>query len=668
MIRFIMRYAFLLTVLFSVVLFIACANMASPSGGEYDLDPPVVVKSNPGFNALHVNTNKIVIEFDENVIVDKPTEKVIITPPQRNLPKIYAVNRRIFVELKDTLLPNTTYTIDFTDAIADNNENNPLDNFALSFSTGSNLDSLCMSGKVLDASNLEPMKGMYVGIHSDLSDTAFTQTKFLRISRTNDAGFFSVKGIAPGKYKIYALDDINRDYMYDNPSESLAFLDSIFVPTFEPATRTDTVFNKIDPKKVDSLITKSYTRFLPDDIVLRSFKSKFQRQYLQNITRTPQKLNIIFGAPTEFPTIKPINVDDIDKWAVLERNVNNDTLTYWIKEPEAISRIDTLAFSMTYLKSDSLNNPIPVIDTLRFVDRTRKKTEKELQKEQEKLDKLKEEGKEPPITFLSMKHNISTSMDVYKNITFEFNEPIIENIDSLQRIVRLQQKVDTLYNDITFQLSPDSLNPRLYTLKHKWEYGKEYKVQIDSAAIHSIFGLWNNTIDQPFKIKEENEYGKLLVRVSGVQKDMPAFIELLDKSDKPIRKSRVKDNIAGFNNVSPGEYYMRITLDANDNGVWDTGDYEKKLEPEMVCYYNGAIGIRSFSEVEQDFEVRTDNLTEQKPLEITKNKPQKKETKREQLEREEREKNEKKNTNQNTGSRNAGFTTGSGTSLNGMQY
>ena len=668
--RFILKYTFPLIVVLSATLFIACANMASPSGGDYDLDPPIMIKCTPYPNELNVKSRKIVIEFDENVVVDKPSEKVIITPPQRKLPKIFAVNRKVFVELQDTLIPNTTYTIDFTDAISDNNENNPLDNFALSFSTGDHIDSLCISGTVLDASNLEPMQGMYVGIHSNLNDTAFTKTKFERISRTNSTGNFTVRGVAPGKYKVYALDDINRDYMYDNPGETLAFLDSVFVPSFELASRIDTIFNKIDPKKVDSLVTKPYTRFTPDDIVLRSFKSKFQRQFLQSSNRTPQKLNIYFGAPTDMPTIKPLNIENIDKWAVLERNAANDSITFWIKNPEMINKIDTLALGITYLKSDSLNNPILTTDTLKLVDRTRKKTEKEIKKEEEKIAKMLEKGEKPPITFLDLKDNTASSMDVYKNITFEFSEPIIQSLDSLKNLITLQEKIDTLYNDISFQLVEDSLNPRLYTLKHKWDYGKEYKINVDSASITSIFGLWNNKIDKTFKIKNENEYGKLLVRVSGVEEGMPSFIELLDKSDKPIRKARVKDNMAGFNNITPGEYYMRITLDANDNGVWDTGDYEKNLQPEIVCYYDGTIGIRSFSEVEQSFHVRTDNLTKQKPLEITKNKPEKKETKRQQLEREEREKNEKKNKNQNqnVGSRNSGFTNSNGTTFDNMQY
>jgi hypothetical protein len=143
-------------------------------------------------------------------------------------------------------MPNTTYTVDFTDAIVDNNEENPLENFSYSFSTGDVVDSLAISGKVITADNLEPVKGIYVGLHANLEDSAFTKLKFDRIGRTNSAGVFSIKGVAPGKYKIYALADANRDYMYDNPAEAIAFMETIIEPTSERALRTDTIFIEHD--------------------------------------------------------------------------------------------------------------------------------------------------------------------------------------------------------------------------------------------------------------------------------------------------------------------------------------------------------------------------------------------------------------------------------------
>ncbi|NDV96198.1 hypothetical protein D0T84_14945 [Dysgonomonas sp. 521] len=663
MIQLIKKYIALSFVLSVIVLIaVACASIASPTGGPVDLDPPKVVRSSPGFNATQVKNGKVTIEFDENVTIKNPSENVIITPPQRAFPIIRGENRKVTVELRDTLLPNTTYTIDFTDAIVDNNEENPLENFSYSFSTGDVVDSLAISGKVLSADNLEPVKGMYVGLHSNLEDSAFTKIKFDRISRTNDAGTFTIRGVAPGKYKLYALDDTNRDYMYDNPAEAIAFMETIIEPTSERAVRNDTIFiepdhnhnheaeannNQPPPKEIDTIKAVEYTRFLPDNIVLRSFKSGFQRQYLQKHERSPRKLSIFFGAAHPGAVVEPFNFDGEKDWAVLEKTAKSDTLIYWLKDEELI-KTDTLMLRVSYMKTDSLNQLVSATDTLRFIDRTRKKdTSKEDKKK-------KKEEEEPEIVFLTISNNLNSTWDTHKNIYLEFNEPII-NEDSLINKIVLQQKVDTVYNDIPIQLLPDSVNPRKYTIKNRWAYGSEYQIKIDSASIHSIYGLWNNKLDQKFKVKNEDQYAQLAIWVEGID-SIPSFMEILDKSDKPIRKSRVIDNVAVFKDLDPGTYFFRIILDSNNNGVWDTGNYDKKIQPELVYYMGKPIEVKANFEIEENdppWRIDINNLDSQKPLEITKQKPEDKEARRKKLEEKDaknqrnREQNNSNNTNTN---------------------
>ncbi|MBB4036396.1 uncharacterized protein (DUF2141 family) [Dysgonomonas hofstadii] len=647
----------LFTLVFATIAMVitACANMASPTGGSYDLDPPKVVKVTPAFNATNVTKGKIVFEFDENVTVEKPNENVIITPPQRAFPVIQAVNKKVTVELRDTLIPNTTYTIDFTNSIVDNNEKNPLENFSFSFSTGDVVDSLIISGKVLTADNLEPVKGIYVGLHSNLDDTAFTKVQFDRIARTSESGDFAIKGVAVGKYRLFALDDANRDYKYDNPSEAIAFFEEILEPTSMRATRYDTLYTDTTKKIIDTIKQIEYTRFLPDNIVMRSFKSDFQRQYLQKYERTENKLSIFFGAPTKMPELEPLNFDPGNDWAVLEKSAKNDTLIYWLKD-KMLEQTDTLAFRMTYLKTDTLNQSVPVTDTLRFVDRGKKQREKLREKEEEKEKKRREkEGdEEPQVTFLGVNHNLTSAWDTYKNIMFEFAEPILD--DSLSLKIIFQQLKDSVYRDVPLQLQKDSLNPRRYTIRHRWQYNEEYLVKIDSAAVYGIYGLWNNKIEQKFKVKAEDQYAQLAIRVTGVD-SIPSFIELLDKSDKPIRKSRVRDNAAVFRDLNPGTYYARIILDTNNNGIWDTGDYEKNIQPEMVCYSPKVYELKAYFMVDdlEPWAIDTTTLAKQKPLEITKQKPQEKEARRKQLEELERKQGE-----QNRGrNSNASTTTGS---------
>lgn len=635
-IRYILKYRFrfLLLLITSVILY-SCASIASPEGGDYDFDPPKLVRTIPEMNATNVTTNKIELVFDELIQLEKASEKVIVTPPQKRNPNIQAISNRIRVELRDTLLPNTTYTIDFTDAIVDNNEGNPFENFAFSFSTGDNIDTLAVSGKVLSADNLEPVKGIYVGLHKDLNDSAFTKKPFDRISRTNDRGEFTIRGIAEGEYKIYALDDINRSYKYENRANAIAFDDSIISPSFTQAFRTDTVFN-LKTLEADSVITIPYTRFIPDNIVLRSFNSSFKRQYLQKHERpASDQLKIFFGAPTDMPDVKPLNFEASD-WGVLERNMANDTLHYWIIDPE-VAKIDTLLFQVTYNRTDSLDNLVQTTDSLRFIDRTKKKN-----------DTKKKKNEKEEITFLQVTNNLKSVIDVYDTIQLTFSLPVI---DYEKDKFTLQRLVDSTYIDEPFEVIRNEYNPRKYSFIHKWQPATEYKFTLDSATIHSYNGLWNDKLESKFKTKTLDEYGALYIAVNGLETETPVFMQLLNGSDKPVRQEKVifrkkqGEWAALFMRLIPGKYYARIIFDTNNNGIWDTGDYYEKRQPEMVYYYNSSFDVRQGWEQEESWDINAVELDKQKPLDITKNKPQEKESRRKQLEQQDKKRSEEEKRN-----------------------
>ena len=225
-----------------MVTMYSCANMASPNGGPYDETPPKFISSLPAPNQTNYKGKKVEILFDELVQLDKPSENVIITPPQMQLPVIRAAGKKVVVELKDTLKENTTYTIDFTNSISDNNEKNVFENFSFAFSTGDVIDTLEVSGILLNAENLEPMPGITIGLHKNLEDSAFVKLPFDRTSRTNDKGQFTIRNISPGSYRIFGLNDVNRDYKFDQPGEEIAFNDSIIIPSLELTTRQDTLW------------------------------------------------------------------------------------------------------------------------------------------------------------------------------------------------------------------------------------------------------------------------------------------------------------------------------------------------------------------------------------------------------------------------------------------
>ncbi len=593
---------------FFLILFHACARPAMPLGGPDDVTPPRYVISHPEPNTINFQGKKIEITFDELIKIDK-TDKVIITPPQKKNPIIQSVGRKITVELKDSLLPNTTYTFDFTDAIADLNEQNVLENFSFAFSTGAIVDSLMIGGLLLNAENLEPMPGIMIGLHHNLNDTAFTKTPFLRTTKTNELGQFRIRNVAPGSYHIFALNDLNHDYTFDQPGEDIAFIDSVFIPSFEPAMRMDTIW--ADSITVDTIKQVNYTRFTPDDIRLSLFKEDFERQFLTRPTRSDYSMTFKFNSAKELnPVFSILNQGTgSDDWAIPEYAEGGKSITLWITD-SLLYKSDSLTVEAAYLKSDSLNKLVHATDTFNMV--LRKKTEKKKdKKERERID------------FLEVNFSAQGAVDVFDTIRITFGEPV-PGIDLSK--LKFEEKIDTLWQPIEFPIVQDSLNPRVFSIGQKWPYEKEYRITIDSGAIHSLYGKWNNKLESQFKFKQNSDYGHLYVGISGNQYN--GFGELLDASEKVVRQSKIIDGELIFINIKPGKYYLRYIDDKDGDGKWTTGNYHGKRYPETVYYYPGFFELKQNFEFEQSWNVNDLPMEKQKPLEITKNKPKEKQRKK----------------------------------------
>jgi uncharacterized protein (DUF2141 family) len=584
----------------------ACANIGTPNGGPYDETPPRFVSSVPATNQVNYKGKKVEIIFDELIQIEKPSENVIITPPQLEMPVIRASGRKAIVELHDTLQENTTYTIDFTNSISDNNEKNALEGFTFAFSTGDVIDSLEVSGYLLRASDLEPMPGITVGLHANLEDSAFTSVPFLRTSRTNDKGQFTIRNIAPGAYRIYALHDMNRDYRFDQPGEEIAFCDSLIVPAFEFTSRQDTVWK--DSLTVDTVMTVHYTRFMPDDIVLRLFKEDFERQFMQRPERPEEnRFTLHFNAPLDtLISPVPLNFTPSDSaWYVAQWTEEKKGIQYWLTD-SMLWKKDTLQIAVDYLKSDSLNVLRPQTDSLTLAIRRRPPAGQSRRKKDEP----------EPVVFLGMNSRLTGAVNVYDTISVVFDEPVM-NVD--KEWFTLHQKVDTLWMPVEFDFYPDPGNPLCFYVYRKWKYEEEYKLEVDSATIYSIYGKWNNRFSNTFKLKKEDEYGNLRIYINDV--DTTAFVELLNSNDAPVRKVKVKDGVVLFMDLKPDKYYVRLVVDLNDNFQWDTGEYAGKRQPEEVYYYPKELAITQNWNFEESWSVKSQPITRQKPLSITKNKP-----------------------------------------------
>lgn len=616
------KYIAILTV---IIGFYACASTGMPDGGPYDETPPKFIRATPEPNATNNKRKKVSIEFDEFIKLDKASEKVIVSPPQNEAPEVKVSGKRVLVEFFDSLKANTTYTIDFGDAIVDNNEDNPLGNFAYSFSTGESIDTLEISGTVLNAADLEPVKGIQVGIHKNLNDTAFSKLPFDRISRTDSRGHFNVKGIAPGTYHVYALMDGNQNYRFDSKTEAIAFLDSLVVPSMEGAVREDTVWNEVDTLAYDTIYKVSYTRFLPDNLVLRSFKEENPLQYLIKSERAQlNRFALYFSAKADtLPTLKGLDFDEKDAF-VIESNQRKDSLLYWIKDTTLCER-DTLTLQLTYLATDTLGQLVPKTDTLRMVNKinkerrlamaedARKKEEKERKKRVRKGDTLRVETK-----FLNMNVEAPSAFDLNRNISLRFEEPVA-HIDTAA--IHMAVKVDSLWEDIPFIFQADSILPRQYQILADWQPGKEYRMQIDSLAIQGLYGLYTNKVENTLKVKTLEDYGTLYLNIVGAGPH--AVVQLLSNNDAVVRQQPVtSQNTCDFYFLQPNtKYYIRLFNDDNQNGVWDTGNYEAKRQPEEVFYFPKVWEMKANFEFEETWDVKATPLDKQKLDEIKKQKP-----------------------------------------------
>ena len=603
----------------------SCASMGTPDGGPYDEMPPKFVGSSPQLRAVNVKSQKFELEFDEFIKLEKASEKVIISPPQMEQPEIKVVGKKVVGEFFDSLKDSTTYTIDFSDAIVDNNEGNPMGHFTYSFSTGAAIDTMEVAGTVLNAANLEPIKGIQVGLHKNLNDSALVKLPFDRVSRTDSRGHFSIRGVAPGKYRIYALMDGNQNYLFDSKTEMIAYSDSIIVPSMTPATRQDTVWK--DTLTIDTIKTVGYTRFLPDDIILRAFKEENTRQYFVKSQRDKENHFILkFSAKADtLPTLTGLNFDAKDAF-VIEPNEGNDSICYWVKD-SLVYLMDTLQIKMDYLYTDSLEQLVPKTDTIYLANKlTREQREKlaqkeaeEKEKERKKKEKKGEKIEPEPFPFLKMNVDAPSSMDVNKNILLTFEEPVAY-IDT--SAIHMSVKVDSLWEETPFIFRADSVIPRQYEILAEWEPEKEYQLKIDSAGIVGLYGLHINKVEQTLKVKKLDEYGTLLLNIKGA--DPHAIVELLDSSEKVLRQQSVTpEGTADFYYLAPNaKYYVRLFNDRNGNKVWDTGKFEEGIQPEEVYYLPKVWEMKANFEFEETWDIHGTPVDKQKLDEIKKQKPE----------------------------------------------
>ena len=557
-------FSIVVSVLVSLLV-LACAKQVVLTGGAKDVKPPEVKASMPengstNFSSKH-KSKYIVVKFNEYITLNDVSSKLIVSPPMEEKPVAVVSGKKLKIKLNTTQLkPNTTYCLNFNDAIADINENNALNSFVYAFSTGPEIDSLSFAGTVFDAFTRKPVDDAWVMLYSDFSDTAVSTHIPDYITKVDKNGNFRINFIADNEYKAFALRDNNSDFMFDLPEEGIAFIDTTFHPTVEVSY--DTV--KTKDKQNDSIVARK--QYHPEDVKLLLFTENKTPQFFKSSKRIKRNyFELVFNF-TQYEKYK-FTVPG-DNSAFVWASENPDTVRIWLKDTALIAA-DTLKIFAEY--NDPAFPDSVHLDTLKF----------------RRQDKLL------PDTLLKMNLSKEKRPDTHYNILF--SQPV-DSFDSSK--ISLFGAVDTLFEKMECRVVKDSLNPLVLNVISDITEGRKYKVVVDSAFATCIYGFANVADSIEFVPKRETDFGALKVIF---QDERPYIVELLQNNNVKHRQA-VDGSTASFVYLIPGKYDIRVIDDDNRNARWDTGDYSQHRQAEKVFYYPTQYEIRSSWEHEITWE------------------------------------------------------------------
>ena len=573
--RFISKYFPLIPagLVVGVMLFShGCANTTqAPTGGPKDTIPPVlnILKMKPSQGAVNVPTHKTRLEFPFNEYVTvKERKNIYLSPPQEKQPKARLSGRSVIVEFDSDLDSNTTYTLDLTGAIGDNNEGNMFPGYTLVFSTGERIDSMGMTGLVQYSTDLKPAKGVTVLLYKDHSDSAVFLKRPVAATKTDEWGFFSIRNIQDTLYRVYAIRDENGNNMYDPDNEQVAFLDTLYRPT---RIVTDTLYEflKFDMKDTAACMARKA------DIELNMFREKPSKQFIVKKERVGDRTAYItFMAPNA--KINRMKIRGLPtKQLITQFNVQKDSLEIWVNDQRK-QMPDTLFFQINYDKTDSLGNLVPTNEMVRLAldQKARAEAAKGARK------KLSHED-----TIAAYTTSVSPETVEQYGFTIEFKYPLIQ--DGFKKLELRSINPRQQEQDERYRVVKDSTNLRRYTVMpvEKFLEGYEYTLKIPYRQFRDINGFYNDSTVMKVSLPKDETLSTLSLVLKGVHNEY--IVDLLtEKRDKVIRGFHIsKDGTLVFPYVKAGKYCIRITEDINRNGIVDTGVLLEHKQPEKVRFF-----------------------------------------------------------------------------------
>ncbi len=560
----------------------SCANIGMPTGGPRDSVPPVLVNTEPEFRAVDYDGDDVRLTFNEYIQPDQISEVLVVSPPLSKRPIIRTKSKTLIVQFNEDLKDSTTYSLDFKNSVVDNNEKNPLENLRFTFSTGPELDTLRIAGQVVNAFNLEPIEKGLVVLQSNLHDSAVFKVVPDYIAKTDEDGMFLMDNLAPGKYHVFAINDMNNDMLYNEGAEEIAFVDDVVIPRAEFHESRDTLV-----KGLDSMLVLGHTHFYPEPFFLHYFMEDIFEQYIETAEREARNKCLFIFNESVSDTFNVRLLDhDVKNWNLMEYNQNVDSIVLWIADT-TISKYDSLMMELSYIQLDSAGLPFVYKDTM-LMQYSEPKSEP---KRGRRRSQKEEEKKPEPIPQFNWLSNVSGKMELNGNIRLTSPEPVAR-FDST--MITLYLTEDTLKTPLDIRFRKNEKAYRTYTISYDWEPQTKYTLHIDSAACFNIYGISSREFSKGFETREEDYYGSLNFEFSNVMG--PMIVQLLKNNDdeEVLRQQQFdSDGSVVFNYLPPEKYKVKVIYDDNGNGKWDTGSYQDKIQPERVSYINEVIKLRS---------------------------------------------------------------------------
>jgi hypothetical protein len=599
------RKPFFVTVAFCCVLFTLftqCAKVGSPTGGPKDVKPPEVTESKPLNKEKNWTSEEIDITFDEYIAVKNLNDELIISPPLKEKPVTRIRNKTLVIDLNEKLRDSTTYTLNFGNAIADNNEGNVLPDYEFVFSTGPVMDSLSLTGVAVNAFTLSPEKEkVTVMLFDNLSDSAPYKDLPLYVTRTSPEGKFAINNIKPDTFRLFALKDVNNNLKFDVPDEMIAYSDTSIIISPERVQKTSFVKDSslFKPK---STITGKKISTASDTAAHDTLKTAIRELYAENTSLflfteedlrqnivskerdQPEMFTFAFSRPL-FDSIRiiPLNFT-ADRWYLQEISMNKDTARYWITDTTLIKR-DTLTMTVAYTTIDSAKNFITRTDTavLRYREKAAKTALGRKIKPKEPIEKM---------NFLPLSVNLRPRAVIDLNLAIRFTSPSPVasfdirkfNLTRFEDSLQVPQKIDPIKEH------PSVLNSVRFAVS--WMENTPYKLFVEPGAITDIYGKTNDTVEIAFQTQNSDYYGRIILTPES--RSFPLIVQLLDEKETILSEKVLDENrTVIFDYLAPKKYRLKAIADANKNKKWDTGNYLGRVQPEKVHYYPGSLDVRS---------------------------------------------------------------------------